>query len=79
MNKENVATLTRTVLLWLSIVNQILTATGKNPLPLDDMTVSTVITSVFALWAWWKNNSFTSHAKLADAYLKEAKKGGRDE
>ncbi|XOW20845.1 phage holin [Lactococcus cremoris] len=42
-------TLTRTVLLWLAIINQILTALGINPLPLDDNTVSTVITTVFAL------------------------------
>ncbi|TKV23550.1 phage holin, partial [Citrobacter sp. TBCS-11] len=48
-------TLTRTILLWLAILNQILTALGINPLPLDDNTVSTVITTVFALWAWWKN------------------------
>jgi len=70
-------TLTRTILLWLAIINQILTALGINPLPLDDNTVSTVITTVFALWAWWKNNSFTPHAKLADEFLKEAKKGNK--
>ncbi|WP_195918899.1 phage holin, partial [Lactococcus lactis] len=46
-------TLTRTILLWLAILNQILTALNINPLPLDDNTVSTVITTVFALWAWW--------------------------
>ena len=45
-------TLTRTILLWLAILNQILTALNINPLPLDDNTVSTVITTVFALWAW---------------------------
>ncbi|MFT1715513.1 phage holin, partial [Vibrio cholerae] len=28
---------------------------------------------VFAAWSWWKNNSFTQHAKLADEFLKEAK------
>ncbi|MFP7258688.1 phage holin, partial [Lactococcus lactis] len=47
-------TLTRTILLWLAILNQILTALNMNPLPLDDNTVSTIITTVFALWAWWK-------------------------
>lgn len=70
-------TLTRTILLWLAILNQLLTALGKNPLPLDDNTISTLITAVFALLAWWKNNSFTSHAKLADEFLKEAKKGNK--
>ena len=73
MKKEDAGTITRTVLLWLSIINQILTATGKNPLPFDDMTVSTIVTAVFAAWSWWKNNSFTKHAKLADEFLKEAK------
>lgn len=75
MNNIDKGTLTRTVLLWLAIINQILTALNINPLPLDDATVSTLITTVFALWAWWKNNSFTKHAKMADQYLKEAKKG----
>lgn len=74
MNKAEVGTITRTVLLWLAIINQILTAIGKNPIPLDDMAVSTIITSVLAVWAWWKNNSFTHSAKLADMYLKEVKK-----
>ena len=31
------------------------------------------MTAVFAAWSWWKNNSFTKHAKLADEFLKEAK------
>lgn len=75
MKNIDKVTLTRTVLLWLTIINQILTALKINPLPLDDATVSTLITTVFALWAWWKNNSFTEHARMADQYLKEAKKG----
>lgn len=75
MNKTSLGTIIRTAGVWLAILNSILTATGKNPLPLDDNTISSVITAVFALWAWWKNNSFTSHAKLADEFLKEAKKG----
>lgn len=73
MKKQDAGTITRTVLLWLSLINQVLTVTGKNPLPFDDATISTIITTVFALWAWWKNNSFTHKAKLADEYLKESK------
>ena len=66
-------TLTRTVLLWLAIINQILTALGINPLPLDDNTVSTVIITVFALWAWWKNNDFTHAAKKGTELTKSLK------
>lgn len=73
MKNITAGTLTRTVLLWLAIINQILTALNINPLPLDDNTVSTVITTVFALWAWWKNNSFTSAAIQADDYKKKLK------
>ena len=68
-------TLTRTVLLWLAIINQILTALGINPLPLDDNTVSTVITTVFALWAWRKNNDFTHAAKKGTELTKSLKNG----
>ena len=68
-------TLTRTVLLWLAILNQILTALNINPLPLDDNTVSTVITTVFALWAWWKNNDFTHAAKKGTELTKSLKNG----
>ncbi|RZI47977.1 phage holin [Lactococcus kimchii] len=75
MNKTSAGTIIRTVGVWLAIGNQILTATGKNPLPIDDNIVTTLITAGFAIWAWWKNNSFTPHAKLADEFLKEAKKG----
>ena len=71
-------TLTRTVLLWLAIINQILTALGINPLPLDDNTVSTVITTVFALWAWWKNNDFTHAAKKGTELTKSLKNGDSD-
>ncbi|KZK38729.1 Phage holin [Lactococcus cremoris] len=68
-------TLTRTILLWLAILNQILTALNMNPLPLDDNTVSTVITTVFALWAWWKNNDFTYAAKKGTELTKSLKNG----
>ena len=36
-----------------------------SPIPVDEMTISTVITGVFSLWAWWKNNNFTHAAKRA--------------
>ena len=66
-------TLIRTVLLVLALVNQVLAAFGVSPLPLEDETVTTLIslgfTTVTALVAWWKNNSFTKKAQAADAYL----------
>lgn len=66
-------TIIRTVLLLLALVNQVLAAFGISPLPLENETVTTLVslgfTVVTALVAWWKNNSFTKEAQAADAYL----------
>lgn len=68
-------TIIRTVVLFFTLINMILTTIGKNPLPFSEneiYTVMTEITTVAAsLWAWWKNNSFTQNAIMADEYLKE--------
>ena len=73
MNKIKVATMTRTAVLTLALVNQILSATGHSPIPVDDaqleQLISTGMTVVAAIWAWWENNSFTKEAIAADNYL----------
>lgn len=73
MNKIKVATLTRTAVLILALTNQILSATGHSPIPVDDaqleQLISTGMTVGAAIWAWWKNNSFTKEAIAADNYL----------
>lgn len=73
VNKIKVATLTRTAVLILALTNQILSATGHSPIPVDDaqleQLISTGMTVGAALWAWWKNNSFTKEAIAADNYL----------
>lgn len=73
VNKIKVATLTRTAVLILALTNQILSATGHSPIPVDDaqleQLISTGMTVGAAIWAWWKNNSFTKEAIAADNYL----------
>lgn len=73
MNKIKVATLTRTAVLILALMNQILSATGHSPIPVDDaqleQLISTGMTVGAAIWAWWGNNSFTKEAIAADNYL----------
>lgn len=70
-------TVIRTAILMLAIINNALALFGKSPLPIDDETVKMVITFLFttgsALVAWWKNNSFTTPALLADEVLKDIK------
>lgn len=73
VNKIKVATLTRTAVLILALTNQILSATGHSPIPVDDaqleQLISTGMTVGAAIWAWWENNSFTREAIAADNYL----------
>ena len=74
-NKVTAGTIARTVALAVTLLNTILTAAGKNPLPFSDTdiysAVSTAATAVTAVIAWWKNNSFTENAKKADKYMQE--------
>ena len=69
--KISAGTIARTACLLLALLNQILCAFGKGPLPIEIETlnqlVTTSITVVAALVSWWKNNSFTKEAIAADA------------
>ena len=63
-------TVARTAVLLLALTNQVLSACGKPVLPIESATVEQLvtagITTVAALIAWWKNNSFTTAALEAD-------------
>ena len=76
-NKISAGTIARTACLLLALTNQILSACGKPVLPIESATVEQLvtagITTVAALTAWWKNNSFTTAAIQADKYLEDKK------
>ena len=71
-------TIIRTVCLIIALVNQLLIGLGKQPIPIEDKEiytlVSTLVTIVLAIRCWWKNNSFTVPAIKADLYLEELRK-----
>lgn len=71
------ATIARTVILVLALLNIILERFGIKALSIDDELVSEVVSVGFLLYSvitnWWHNNSFTKEAKQADEYLKELK------
>ena len=54
----------------MALLNSLLTAFGKSPLPIDNeqlqQLVTTLITVVVAIINWWQNNSFTTEAIAAD-------------
>ena len=80
-NKISAGTIARTIILLLALINQCLSMAGVSPLPIEDEQVETIITTAWtviaAIWAWWKNNSFTQAALAGDA-LKDEIKAGED-
>ena len=79
--KISVETIIRTLALIITLANQVLTTLGKNPLPFAEADIyaafTTVATIAATVWAWWKNNSFTSAAIQADKYLAEIKSNNK--
>lgn len=71
------ATIARTVVLIIALINQVLTMTGHNPLPWSDTEIyegaTLILTVISSIVVWWKNNSFTKPALEADEYMKELK------
>ena len=76
-NKISAGTSALTIILLLALINQCLSMAGVSPLPIEDEQVETIITTAWtviaAIWAWWKNNSFTQAALAGDALKNEIK------
>lgn len=70
-------TLIRTIILLVTLVNSVLIILGKNPIPFSEseiyQAISAISTVAATIWAWWKNNSFTSAAIKADEYMQVLK------
>ncbi|MHC5278956.1 phage holin [Listeria kieliensis] len=81
LKRANGATIARSFFLLIAFVNQGLALFHLSPIQLavDETTLANSLTTLFtivaALITWWKNNSFTSAAKEADAILQVKKKG----
>lgn len=71
--KVKTETIIRTIVLILALINQVLAIYGKDKIPVTEDEIYQLITLVVtigsALWAWWKNNSFTQPAIKADEYM----------
>lgn len=71
------STIARTVCLFLALANQLLAVFGKGSVDIADDIVYQLVTAAFtigtALVAWWKNNSFTAEAKVANKAMKDLK------
>ena len=69
----SIQTWTRTIVLALALISQVLVLLGKrtNEIDMDKTTeiLTYVLTLIASVWSWWKNNSFTNKAQEADKIL----------
>lgn len=72
-------TIARTIVAAIALLNSIMLMIGKAPLDLDENTIyvvcSGIATVVTTIWVWWKNNSITKEAIVADDFMHELKSG----
>ena len=65
----------RTIVLALALISQILVLFGKSEKAIDTEKTAEILTTIFttvaAVWSWWKNNSFTDRAQNADAIMND--------
>ena len=71
-------TIVRTIVLFIMVINAFCSLVGWTPIAIQEETIYQIVSGVgvvvSALWAWWKNNSFTNAAQQADEYCAELKK-----
>ena len=76
-NKVSAATIARTAALLLALANQILSAFGKSPLPIERQHGGTArhhgLHHRYGLINWWYNNSFTQAAIEGDKTYENVK------
>jgi SPP1 family holin len=77
MKNVKTDTIIRTIVLIIALLNQVLAIFGKEAFPITEDLVYQVVTLIAtigsAVWAWWKNNSFTAKAIEADKFLSDLK------
>lgn len=73
-----VETAIRTAVLFVTMINHLLSMSGRPIIPIEDVQLEKLISAAAMILAavvtWWKNNSFTQEALKADQYLKNIRK-----
>lgn len=76
-------TLIRTLCLLLALVNLGLETAGKKIIPITDDqisgTISFIFTVITSITGFWKNNSFTDEAVIADELMHELKAANKED
>ena len=83
MGKVKLETIIRTIVLILALTNQFLAIYGREAIPITEdevyQAVTLIVTIGSSIWAWWKNNSFTSEAIAGDELMNRLKEEKRND
>lgn len=81
--KLDAGTITRSIVLLLTMINAVLAMLGKDKIPFTENGIYeavTVITTLGAtIWAWWENNAFTLNARKAEKYRRRLEQEDKKE
>ena len=69
----NKATIVRFSILILALINQFLASKGISPIPVDEETISTIITAIIGLYVGYKDNPTSKEGKWANQKLQKYK------
>lgn len=73
MKNLNVGTIVRFTILILALINQVLAVKGLSPIPVDEETISTIITIIASIIVGYKDNPVTKIGKQTNAEMKKQK------
>ena len=80
--KETGKAIANIIIAGLLLLNAILTASGKNPLPFDEYAITGALSylaaAVDTVYVWWKNQNVTLEAQTGQKIIDEMK-SNRDE
>ena len=66
LRNERISAIVTVVVQMFFVINAILTAAGRNPIPFDETAVTETLTYIITIgwsaWAWWRNNNLTKAA-----------------
>ena len=79
--KPSAGTIARTIALVFALINQALSLTGHDIIPIDagdlEQWNNFLLTAAASIAAWWKNNSFSREAIVSDDNMHVMKKNRR--
>lgn len=72
MNNTRANAIARIIVTFGLLINALLSAQGKNPIPIDEDGIYNIVSQIAAgaavLWSWWKNANITKNALAAQGF-----------